>query len=269
MNEVSLTIKVLDKNRKLRAEKTGNKNIEMFFSEALANEDIIRIESREFPIGLSVRIDKKIPESNIWLKEGYMEFQVYLDEIGKAYPEGTFSGIEHNFTVKVAEPDLFKKYRNLSVNPLDKHEESTYYPHCTATHESDNHDPRFVARNVIDGVIVPYGHWGWPYTSWGNDRNSSAEIKLDFGRPVLVNRTIIHLRADFPHDNWWRAMTLEFSDGSKESLELQKTGDAQIFDFNERKVDWAKITKLIQCENDTSPFPALTQWALYGKDIEQ
>jgi len=265
--EAALTIKILDKSGKIKVEKTGEKKVALSFLEAFSDGDIIRIETTFFPIGLSLRFTKKIPEANIWLKEKYLEFPLPLNEIGTAYPEGIFSGTEHTLTVRVTDPELFKEYRNLSVNPLDMHNETTYYPHCTATHESDNHDPRFVARNVINGTIVPSGHWGWPYTSWGNDRNPEAEIKIDFGRPVLVNRTIIHLRADFPHDNWWRAMTLEFSDRSKEDLKLLKNGDAQVFDFKEKKIDWVKITALVQCEEDPSPFPALSQWAIYGRDV--
>jgi hypothetical protein len=196
-----------------------------------------------------------------------MEYVIHLDEVERAYPPGAFGGNEHALSAAVTDPALFKRYRNLSVNPLDCHGDSTYYPHCTATHESDNHDPRFVARNVIDGVIVPYGHWGWPYTSWGNDRNPAAEIKTEFGRRVQADKAIIHLRADFPHDNWWREMTLVFSDGSSEKVELYKTGDAQEFDFKPRTVEWVKITRLIQCEDDPSPFPGLTQWAVYGRDL--
>jgi hypothetical protein len=257
----------MDKNGKIRADAVGKDKVELNFSDVFNDEDVIRVETDVFPIGLGVRVDRRIPESQIWLTENYMEFPIHLDELGKAYPEDAFIGTEHYLSATVTGSGFFGKYRNLSVNPLDKHEETTYYPHCTATHESDNHDPRFTARNAIDGVIVPYGHWGWPYTSWGNDRNLNAEIKIEFGRSVLTDKTVIHLRADFPHDNWWKEATMEFSDGSREKLNLLKTGDAQILSFTPRKITWAKLVNFIQCDDDPSPFPALTQWAIYGKDF--
>jgi hypothetical protein len=73
------------------------------------------------------------------------------------------------------------------------------------------------------------------------------------------------IRADFPHDNYWKHATLQFSDGSSEELTLEKTKESQVFTFSPRTIEWAKLTRLIKSEEE-SPFPALTQWAVYGKN---
>ena len=73
------------------------------------------------------------------------------------------------------------------------------------------------------------------------------------------------LRADFPHDSWWTAATVCFSDGSREVLPLQKSGEPQAFAIAPRTV-----TGLVLCElkkaDDPSPFPALSQIEAWGTE---
>ena len=56
-----------------------------------------------------------------------------------------------------------------------------------------------------------------------------------------------------------------FSDGSKEVLHFEKTDRGQVFDIAPRPVCWLTFDKLIKAD-DPSPFPALTQIAVFGKD---
>jgi hypothetical protein len=88
---------------------------------------------------------------------------------------------------------------------------------------------------------------------------------IEFGRPVCIDTVHVNLRADFPHDSYWKEGYLLFSDGSGITLELKKTGETQKFLFSKRNTIWVKLTKLIK-GNDPSPFPALTQWEIYGKE---
>lgn len=107
----------------------------------------------------------------------------------------------------------------------------------------------------------------WPYTSWGEGEDSEAEIRIDFGRPVQVEEVQIFLRADFPHDNYWKEAELLFDDGKSVKLSLEKTGQPQSFVFEDIQTEWVVMKNLKKDENDSSPFPALTQWVVYGRNV--
>ncbi len=74
---------------------------------------------------------------------------------------------------------------------------------------------------------------------------------------------MLYLRADFPHDNWWKEITIAFSDGSTLTAPLDKRADGQEICFEKRVVTWLELRNLIKAEQE-SPFPALTQIAVYG-----
>ena len=90
-------------------------------------------------------------------------------------------------------------------------------------------------------------------------------MTLDFGRAVLLDELRLTLRADFPHDSWWTQATVEFDDGSREVLDLQKTAAPQTFAIETRTVKSLKLFELKKAD-DPSPFPALTQIEAWGTE---
>ena len=94
----------------------------------------------------------------------------------------------------------------------------------------------------------------------------AAALRVDFGRPVRVDEAVLYLRADFPHDAWWREGTLHFSDGSSLTLPLAKTDKGQRFPFPAQVTEWVVLDTLIKAD-DPSPFPALTQLQIWGHDL--
>ena len=90
-------------------------------------------------------------------------------------------------------------------------------------------------------------------------------MKLEFGRPVVIDEVCLTLRADFPHDSYWENATVAFSDGSEETLILQKTGATQCFPVKARTVEWL-ILKDLKKAADPSPFPALRQLEAWGSE---
>ena len=153
-------------------------------------------------------------------------------------------------------------YRNIALNSHDRHGEARAFPHASANFVTRG-DPCFYERNAIDGNCANTSHGLWPFQSWGINRDPNACFTLDFGRPVYIDRIKIWLRADFPHDAWWTEGTVTFSDGSQEVLQFEKTDRGQVFDIAPRTVSWLTFDQLIKAE-DPSPFPALTQIAVYG-----
>lgn len=90
-----------------------------------------------------------------------------------------------------------------------------------------------------------------------------AKIKVDFGREVVTDKIILYTRADFPHDNWWTKVTVEFSDGTEFDWKLEKSYDPHTIIFDKKKITWICLKNLIKAD-DPSPFPALTQIEVYG-----
>ena len=150
-------------------------------------------------------------------------------------------------------------YRNLACNPQS---EQFAYPQATSNSEYGMR-PEFTASGAIDGKTDNKGH-GPKFPSWGPNKRTDLWWQVDFGRPVETDKVVIWVRADFPHDSVWKSATLEFSDGSKEKITLEKTAKPQTFTFEKRATTFVRITDLQQ------DFPlgwcALTEVEVWGKD---
>lgn len=227
--------------------------------------DRIVISTSIWPVFLKVQIDEKVSEAVIYLDSNSMEFPIPIGKDLEAYEPGAFQGGIHKICVEVLEESPYLNNSIISCNPIDKRGETTYYPHAYGNVETRG-ESVFAARNVIDGIIETSSHGEWPYQSWGDNENPYAEITVHFGREIYANRIDFYLRADFPHDNYWEKINIVFSNGSNLDVQLNKTGKCQRILFTESKIRWVKMTKL-QKSQEESPFPALTQMVVWGRDI--
>ncbi len=64
-------------------------------------------------------------------------------------------------------------------------------------------------------MIANESHGSFPYQSWGINQQADAQITIDFGREIVTDKIALVLRGDYPHDSYWEAVTLEFSDGER------------------------------------------------------
>jgi len=177
------------------------------------------------------------------------------------FPLQAFSGEKHLLTL--AKSNSQGSYRNLALNPYDNHHTLGITPHATANVETRN-EMQFAARNAIDGVLENRSHGKYPYTSWGINQDPEAELTIEFGRPVRVDLIRITLRADWPHDSWWKEATLTFNDGETLVCTLKKDQLPQSFPMKEKTITSIRIGRLIK--GDNTPFPALTQLEVFGRD---
>ena len=141
-----------------------------------------------------------------------------------------------------ANPD--PAYRDFARNPGDVHEPGHGFPHASSNSETRN-EPCYWAINAIRGCRDNLHH-GPSYPSWGPEQCTDLWWKVEFGHPVEVDKVVLLIRADFPHDGFWHAGTLVFSDGSKVRIEIRKTAEPQTFAFPKRKTDSVVITDLQQ-----------------------
>ena len=199
------------------------------------------------------------------LLKGEYVLPVPLGEKRVCYSPKSFTGDIHLLSARAAEPYEIDAYRNLALNPLDSHHNSGFFPHALANVETRG-ESVFAARNAINGNTASAGHGPWPYESWGINRRDDAELSVDFGRSVVIDRLVVTLRADFPHDNWWKSAAVRFSDGSEELLRFEKSGLPQSFCITPRTVTQLTFCNMKKDEDDPSPFPALVQLECWGKN---
>jgi len=205
-------------------------------------------------------------ESNAW-DDGDWRHHTYFS--GRRRAQEMFEAENRRALVAAVEPPAPEASpggpqfaENVALN-LAAQLESGPYPRVTASTEYGN-KPCFRGVNVIDGRRENQGH-GPRFPSWGPDQEQSPWIQLDFGGPVEVDRVVLYLRADFPHDGYWKTGVVEFSDGSTVPIELKKTGEGQAFTFPTRRTTSIKLRDLKWAEKNT--WCALTEFEVWGRRI--
>ena len=173
-----------------------------------------------------IRLDDCMDEALVYMTEAELSYTVPFEEKKSSYNPKAFTGERHYLTLRRAE-DWELGYRNLAKNPVDKHGDHGCYHHARANVENRG-EAVFAARNAIEGVVANLCHGKWPYQSWGINKRDDAELTLEFGRPVDIDRIVLYTRADFPHDNWWEQVTFTCSDGTSEAVELKKSYEPHI-----------------------------------------
>ena len=277
---MKLKIEILDQNGSI---KLGKNEYEEFTREMIAEGDeyvylatqalvleegdVIRVSVERPNCFLMVKLDETLNSTLIYLKDKEWCYRVPLS-IGDipSNSDLAFRGHAHYISVRLAKEYEINQYRNLAFNPHDQKEASGAYPHAVANVETRN-DSTFFAKNAINGIYANNSHGSYPYQSWGINQQPDAEITIDFGRKVRIDGVGLVLRADFPHDSYWEEVTLKFSDGSNEVLKTVKCDKIQVFKFEARIADAVTLTNLKKADDD-SPFPALTEFEVYGKENE-
>ena len=211
-----------------------------------------------------IQFEDTMPEALVYVVKREINFHIPFGEQAITYSPKSFAGSRHVIRTRLALPEEIAARRNLAFNCYDEHGDTGFYPHASANVETRG-EAVFAARNAIDGIFENSAHGEYPYQSWGINRDPNAALTLDFGREVLLDELRLTLRADFPHDSWWTQATVEFDDGSREVLDLQKTAASQTFAIEPRTVKSLKLFELKKAD-DPSPFPALTQIEAWGTE---
>ena len=227
------------------------------------------------PERMAVRVDETIPECLLYLPDAAQGGILYEipygreeKQTGSAYAPESFAGKSHRVTIRVLSKTELKGYRNLALNPCDWQRAETLpvqiFPHATTNSVSrDLFD--FAARNAIDGVTQNGHHGVWPYQSWGPQLRKDLWWNLDFGRPVELDKVRLMVRADFPHDSYWKTADVEFSDGSHVSVQIAESAALQDFSFAKRSVSWLRIANLVPV--DEKRWCSFIEVEAWGQDL--
>jgi hypothetical protein len=89
--------------------------------------------------------------------------------------------------------------------------------------------------------------------------------KLDFGRPVDLDKIRLVVRTDFPHDSYWKSAVMEFSDGSLIPFQITNSAEFQEFSFPKRQVSWFRIHDLVP--EDPARWCAFIEVEAWGHDL--
>lgn len=212
---------------------------------------------------LYVSVDAFLTPAYLYIPEGSFVFTFPTEPAElEPYAPQAFRGELHTYA---AAPAVRSRgvYRNLALNPVAQRRFGGAFPFASANVETRD-ESVFFARNVIDGCLQNHSHGPWPYQSWGIGLSETAEIQVDFGREVKVDKMRLVLRADFPHDAYWRQGIVSLSDGTEYTFPLEKTDQAQEIAFEHMHlIRWIKLHHLVKQVMD-SPFPALTEWEIWG-----
>lgn len=258
------TIRIMNKEGQEKACMAGENQAILAWNGAYEEGDSITISVPEAPQYYVLRVDDVLDEAFVYLTEKTLTYSIPFEEKKFNINPKSFTGEDHYLTLRKAEDHEVSSYKNLAKNTADQNEDKGCYPHAYANVETRG-ESVFAARNAIDGVVSNLCHGNWPFASWGINMQDDAEMTLDFGRPVDFDKILLYTRADFPHDNWWEQVTFTFSDGSTETVSLEKSLEPHVIPMKKTGITWLKFGNLIKAD-DPSPFPALTQIEVYGKE---
>ena len=197
-----LNLKILNAVGEVKFKAYGTE-IEETYNGVYEEGDKIRVEliDTEF---VKLKLDSTLCESFVYVPDGVFEFAVpFGRELTSCYAPGAFSGDSHRIIAEEpCDADAYGE-RLISLNSHDRHNVPKYFPHAVANFVT-REDPCFFERNAIDGVIDNTNHGAYPYHSWGGGLREDLEYEIHFGLEVEVSKVVLYLRADFPHDTYWK-----------------------------------------------------------------
>lgn len=262
-----IQMSIISQDEKIIATGAGRESTYLAFENySFQDGDRIKVAVTDFPVFLWVQVDQSLAPALIYLNQKEWIYTVHQEEEAKqSFPPALFSGIQHYLQVRLATKEEVGCYRNLALNSHDQKEASGGFPHAFANVETRN-DSTFFARNAIDGLLANQSHGSFPYQSWGINQRPDAKITIDFGRLIETDKIALVFRGDYPHDSYWEKVTLVFDDGEELQFDTTNDLDRQFFAFP------PKITKTVTLKNlikhqDESPFPALTEFEVYGNEV--
>lgn len=231
-------------------------------------------------------------ETLLYVPTGQFEFVVPDHAI--AYPKNAFKQ-PITIAARIATPQDLQTVRNLACNPYDfryrvecgapnekmppdspavASGELRAFPHAYANRVTRN-EAIFHPRNAIDGIITTgSGHSAFPYQSWGYGQHDDSKFIVYFGRPVVIDRIELVLRADYSgkqkeHDTYWKSADIVFSDGSVENVHPVKGGQPQTFSVKPHKTDSIRLRNLVRAMSDKSEnWAALVELQAWGHEAD-
>ena len=254
-----------DINNDLKVSFTGE-SVDAFYDEYYKEGETFTVScDTDF---VKVSFDESQVLSIIYVPTHEFTYTVPIGKAITAYDGQSWSKKGHKIVVcEVSEEEAYG-LRNIALNSVDFAVNQKTFPHAEANLVTRG-DPVFEAKNAIDGVCDNSNHGEYPYHSWAAGAREDMVYTIDFGTEVEIEKIIFFLRADFPHDTYWKSVNVKFSDGEKVPANFIMTAEGQ-----ELKLDNPKKTTsitLIDFKQVSEPlsWAALSQIEVVGKYIKK
>ena len=273
-----ITIELINKADKIIKGKIDHEKMEnsfMAFGEELcslgiknysyAEGDYVRVRVDKQGSYYMVQLDETLAPSLLFFSKNEWIFPIpWKVHDKKSSVDTSYSSKRHSIMVRKAYEFETTNYQNLAINTHDQKEDSGVYPHAYANVETRN-ESIFFAKNAIDGKVTNLSHGSYPFASWGINKQEDASLTIDFGRIVEVDKIGLLFRFDHPHDSYWEQVRVTFSNDEYITLNTKKTCEFQFFSLSKQKTTLVTFERLKKAQ-DMSPFPALTQVEIFGKN---
>jgi len=261
-----IKFQIKDVNKNLKYE-IANEIIDIIYEEEFSQGDFFNIVS-DTDNFLFIKLDDTMSEALLYLPEKYFEYPLPSEKMKEScYDKNAFCGKNHHITVRAATDEEISTPRVISENPYAHHGEKRFYPNAYANFVTRN-DACFYERNAIDGITENKGHGNYPFHSWAGGAREDLEFYIDFGCEIETDKAEVFLRADFPHDTYWKSFDIEFSDKSIVHCEFEKTHNGQEIIFPKKKTKFIHLTNFKQISTPLS-WAALSQIKIYGNYIKE
>ncbi len=257
---------IKDINKDIKAEWKGD-NIDVIYDSLYKEGDTFFVTcDTDF---VSVSFDESQVQSIVYVPEHEFSYTVPMSgDAPDAYDKASWEKPSHKIVVSSISDEDALSTRNIALNSVDFTDNIRTFPHAWANFVTRG-AAMFEAKNAIDGVCDNSSHGIFPYHSWAAGAREDMIYTLDFGREVEIEKLIFYLRADFPHDTYWKSLNVEFDDGEKAHAEFVMTADGQELVLSEPKKT-SKIT-LVDFKQISEPlsWAALSQIEVIGKYIKK
>lgn len=258
-----LTLSLLDHEQVL-ASRTADSATYLAYRDNYPTTGAFRLTVASAPAFVVVQLDAALKPALLYLTQTSWTYHLPFQAHGEwPYPPAAFAGDRHYAAARYATEDEIRQPRNLAENSHDQHDTNGAFPHASANAETRG-ESVFFAKNAIDGMVANESHGIYPFQSWGIDMRDDATMTIDFGRPVLIRQLGLVLRADYPHDSYWTALTVGFDGDEAERFTLQKTADRQLLTLSQPVETAHVVLRDLVKATDSSTFPALTQCQVFG-----
>ena len=261
---LDVTISYKNSKGKETASITSSGLVKLQLDSKLKAGDTITITLPEGQHYFYLSLNPRLGEAFIYSPESTFTYTI-PDELKKAIPSSVLGASAPAITVHLATEEELATEQNLAQNPFDFKDNNSFYPHANTSSLHDN-SSAFAARNAIDGFVMNKGHGSYPLQSWGPAQNpTDLWYEVNFGNTVYVSSLAITIRADFKgdHDTNFTTAELEFSDGSTQSITLEKTEKEQIIPIEGGKKATTSVS-LKNLQKDGDAWAALTEVKVLG-----
>ena len=259
-----LTLRIISINGKIKEEYKSQEILYTYSSE-YQEGDRIEIVSDDSKY-LFVKPNFSMMESLVYIPEKKFTFPIPFGDGREAYLAGSWYGQNHEISARVPSDDEIYSYRNIAMNSSDYTDAKNIFPHADANFVTGNGLAAYAARNAIDGEIKNDKHGRYPNHSYSGGKREDIIFNLNFGETVEFDKIVLYLRADFPHDTYWKHLVFEFSDGTTLPFEPKMTGEPQTV-YVSKVSDFIRIKDFKQASEPLS-FAALSEIQVYGKILK-